>query len=46
MGSRREGVQGYTWVKRSLCTGDFMLEERAKGGLCWLAECGSMLVSK
>lgn len=46
MGFPGHGVQGHPWVKLSLCTGDFMLKERAKGGLCWLSECESMLAAK
>lgn len=42
MGLPREGVQGHSWVTLGLCAGDLMLKEKAKGGLCGLAEWESM----
>lgn len=46
MGLPREEMQGHLWVKLSLYTGEFMLKEKAKGGLWWFAEWVSMLVCK
>lgn len=46
MGLPREEMQGHPWVKLSLYTGEFMLKEKAKGGLWWFAEWVSMLVCK
>lgn len=46
MGLPREEMQGHPWVKLSLYTGEFMLKEKAKGGLWWFAEWASMLVCK